>query len=257
MDWKDPIQLLLDKREVIPANVTKVFIEVQVREKRVYRTKSGLLLSHLHLSSPSQVVPPYEYLLSWRWLQIDFDDLLSKDVFHNCCDAKSLLSMKISSNKHTATRFLNFFKGRISSFCNKKAAKLIEAKPKFVVIVTQITTVCVYDLGDDSEAEHSLKVCGKSCIREQNPYGATRLQKGAFLFSPAYGSLAYTDSDTYFHRQTCAICLDELLVGGSHDIINVLCDHAFHSKCLIPWFNKVGTCPVCRRRLKVYVACPP
>ncbi|KAI3898061.1 hypothetical protein MKW92_002358 [Papaver armeniacum] len=265
MDDKDPIRLVRDKRAANPNIGTKVFMEVQVREKRVYRTRSGLLLNHLHVS-PTQVGPPiYEYLLSWRWFQIDFDDLVAKDVFRHCCDAKSLLSMFIGTNEQTKSRFLNFFKRRVSSFCNKNAANLIETKPKFVVIVTHITTVCVYDLGDDCEAVHSLKACGKSCVREENPYGATLLPKGAFLFSAAHGSLAYNDFDTYWHGQTCAVCLNELVVGSDDIIVIIMCDHAFHAKCLIPWFNKVGTCPVCRRILKIYatrqvparVACPP
>ncbi|MCL7044114.1 hypothetical protein MKW94_030640 [Papaver nudicaule] len=252
MDYKDPIQLMPDRRLANPSMGTKVFIEVQVREKRVYRTRSGFLLNHLHVSSQSHVEPPSGFLLNWRCFQIDFDDLLAKDVFRHCCDAKALSTMSISSNKHTAAKFLKFFKGRVSSFCNKSAADLIETKPKFVVIVAHISTVCVYDLGDDREAENSLEVCGKSCIRAENPYGATLLAKGAYLFSPAHGSIVYSNTSTFYHRQTCAVCLDEIL-AGTHDVIIVRCDHAFHSKCLLPWFNKVGTCPVCRRSMRVYI----
>ncbi|MCL7047472.1 hypothetical protein MKW94_005893 [Papaver nudicaule] len=253
MYYKDPIELVVDPRVANPSYGTKVFIEVQVREKRVYRNKSGILLNHLHVSSQSHVEPPSKFLLNWRCFQIDFDDLLAKDVFRRCCDVKALSTMSLSSNKRTAARFLKFFKGRVSSFCNKSAAKITEIKPKFVVIVAHITTVCVYDLGDDREALNSLEVCGKSCIRAENPYGATSLAKGAYLFSQAHGSLAYSNTSTFYHRETCAVCLDEIL-AGTHDVIVVIaCDHAFHSKCVLPWFNKVGTCPVCRRLMKLYV----
>ncbi|MCL7035145.1 hypothetical protein MKW94_029132, partial [Papaver nudicaule] len=152
MDYKDPIQLMPDRRLANPSIGTKVFIEVQVREKRVYRTRSGFLLNHLHVSSQSHVEPLCQYLFAWKWYQIDFNDLLAKDVFRNCCDAKSLSTMPISSNKRTAARFLKFFRGRVSSFCNKSAAIIAETKRKFVVIVAHITIVCVYDLGDDREA---------------------------------------------------------------------------------------------------------
>lgn len=125
-----------------------------------------------------------------------------KGCLRNCCDVNSLSSMYISTTRNSTSRFLNFFKRRVSSFCNKKAAKIIETKPKHVVIVTRITTVCLYDLDDDCEAVHSLQVCDKSCIREENPYGATRLAKDAFLFSAAHGSLIYTDSCAPIHRQS-------------------------------------------------------
>ncbi|KAI3907618.1 hypothetical protein MKW98_016262 [Papaver atlanticum] len=111
---------------------------------------------------------------------------------------------------------------------------------------SHITTVCVVDLDSDYEAKHSLKVCGKSCIlREQeNPYGATRLPEKAFLFSFIHGSLEFQDSSVHFHGQTCSICLNTFK-KHSDDIIKICCGHGFHSRCLIPWFSKVGTCPVC------------
>ncbi|KAI3911291.1 hypothetical protein MKX01_004518, partial [Papaver californicum] len=54
MDYEDPIRHLSKGIVEHPSTVTKVFVEVQVRKKRVYRTRSGLLLNHLHISSPSQ-----------------------------------------------------------------------------------------------------------------------------------------------------------------------------------------------------------
>ena len=30
------------------------------------------------------------------------------------------------------------------------------------------------------------------------------------------------------------------------------CDHIFHSKCIMPWFNRSSTCPVCRMDIKSY-----
>ncbi|KAI3855243.1 hypothetical protein MKX03_026101 [Papaver bracteatum] len=250
MDYEDPIRHLTKGEVEYPCTVTRVFVEVQVRTKRVYRTRSGLLLYHLHIASPSQAGPLRKYLSSWRLFQIDFDDLLAKDVFRHC-DANSLLSPHVSKNKRSGARFVNFFKRQVSSYCKRIAADLIETKPKFVVILTHITTVCVFDLDDDSEAEHSLRVCGKSCIiREDNPYGATLLPKGALLFSAVHGSMVFTDDFDHLRGQTCAICLDEFFKGS--DVLRIWCEHAFHSRCLIPWFNKVGTCPLCRSIMSLY-----
>ncbi|KAI3898063.1 hypothetical protein MKW92_002360, partial [Papaver armeniacum] len=81
---------------------------------------------------------------------------------------------------------------------------IIETKPKLVDIVARITNVRVYDLDEDREAVYSLQVCGKSCIRKENPYGATRLAKDACLFSKVHGSLAYIDCCPQIDRQTCA-----------------------------------------------------
>ncbi|KAI3900547.1 hypothetical protein MKW92_019819 [Papaver armeniacum] len=250
-DLKDPIRHLSKGKVEDPSTVTKVFIEVQVTTKRVYRTKSGLLLNHLHGSSPSKAGPIDKCLSSWRLFQIDFDDLLAKDVFYRCCDSNSLLSMHISKSNHSAARFVNFFKRRVSSYCKKIAASLIETKPKVVVILARITTVSVYDLDDDCEVEHSLGVCGKSCIlREESPYGATLLPKGAFLFSAVHGSMVFTDDFNHFRGQTCAVCMNAFSKGS--DILRLHCKHAFHSRCLIPWFNKVGSCPLCRCVMRAY-----
>ncbi|KAI3849424.1 hypothetical protein MKX03_030820 [Papaver bracteatum] len=230
-DLKDPIRHLSKGKVEDPSTVTKVFIEVQIATKRVYRTKSGLLLNHLHGSSPSKAGPINKFLSSWRLFQIDFDDLLAKDVFYRC-DSNSLLSMYICKSDHSAARFVNFFKRRVPSYCKKIAPSLIETKRKV-------------------EAEHSLGVCGKSCIlREESPYGATLLPKGAFLFSAVHGSMVFTDDLHHFRGQTCAVCMNAFSKGS--DILRLHCKHAFHSRCLIPWFNKVGSCPVCRYVMRAY-----
>jgi hypothetical protein len=42
---------------------------------------------------------------------------------------------------------------------------------------------------------------------------------------------------------TCAIC-HETRGGGTWGIVP--CDHAFHRKCILSWFKRHSTCPVCR-----------
>ncbi|KAI3889725.1 hypothetical protein MKX03_007747, partial [Papaver bracteatum] len=78
MDYEDPIRHLSKGKVEYPSDVTRVFVEVQVRTKRVYRTRSGLLLNHLHISSPSKAGPLDRFLSSWKLFQVDFDDLLAR-----------------------------------------------------------------------------------------------------------------------------------------------------------------------------------
>lgn len=53
----------------------------------------------------------------------------------------------------------------------------------------------------------------------------------------------------------CTICLEEL----SENTRILTCDHGFHNKCILKWFNKSMECPICRNkqehiRLKYKVA---
>lgn len=43
MDYKDPIRHLSKGKVEYPSAVTRVFVEVQVRTKRVYRTTLGVV----------------------------------------------------------------------------------------------------------------------------------------------------------------------------------------------------------------------
>ena len=48
----------------------------------------------------------------------------------------------------------------------------------------------------------------------------------------------------------CMICL-EVIRGGEESIVNLPCDHLFHSQCIQQWFNTLNAnsqCPVCRKR---------
>ncbi len=40
----------------------------------------------------------------------------------------------------------------------------------------------------------------------------------------------------------CSICLESLQIPESQ----LRCGHAFHTKCLEPWFTRKGSCPNCR-----------
>ncbi|GJS80263.1 zinc finger, RING/FYVE/PHD-type containing protein [Tanacetum coccineum] len=45
---------------------------------------------------------------------------------------------------------------------------------------------------------------------------------------------------------TCPICIDEL-VSQDDEIIRLPdCHHVFHQKCILEWFSRNNTCPICR-----------
>ena len=46
----------------------------------------------------------------------------------------------------------------------------------------------------------------------------------------------------------CPICLEE--VALTDDLIQLPCNHGFHSKCLETWFRKKSICPICRKQVK-------
>ncbi|XP_041364685.1 E3 ubiquitin-protein ligase RNF181-like [Gigantopelta aegis] len=45
----------------------------------------------------------------------------------------------------------------------------------------------------------------------------------------------------------CSVCLGEF--DEEDETKTLPCDHQFHSKCILPWLQKVSTCPVCRCEL--------
>jgi len=48
--------------------------------------------------------------------------------------------------------------------------------------------------------------------------------------------------------ENCVICAD--LYKEEEFVIKLNCDHIFHKKCLIKWFEKDNTCPLCRNVVK-------
>ncbi|XP_009126090.1 E3 ubiquitin-protein ligase RING1-like [Brassica rapa] len=46
--------------------------------------------------------------------------------------------------------------------------------------------------------------------------------------------------------EPCSICLDSF-VSGKHGVsTRMTCSHVFHEKCLLVWFQRRNTCPLCR-----------
>jgi len=60
-------------------------------------------------------------------------------------------------------------------------------------------------------------------------------------------------------KQDCFICLTQIaemdknelngLMGEERIIIEMPCDHTFHSGCLMPWLKQHNSCPTCRFEL--------
>ncbi|MCO5556141.1 hypothetical protein L7F22_009685 [Adiantum nelumboides] len=49
------------------------------------------------------------------------------------------------------------------------------------------------------------------------------------------------------YRDDCPVCLDKFVSGQS--ILNLPCQHIFHSKCLVPWLQNHSHCPSCRANI--------
>ncbi|XBI62734.1 hypothetical protein VPH35_043295 [Triticum aestivum] len=51
----------------------------------------------------------------------------------------------------------------------------------------------------------------------------------------------------------CSVCMEDLAVEDNADAVLLPCSHAFHGRCLAPWFHRVSTCPMCRRDMAMYL----
>lgn len=58
-------------------------------------------------------------------------------------------------------------------------------------------------------------------------------------------------------RCCCCICQDQDVAvaegGGDGGTLRLPCSHTFHVRCLARWFEKVTTCPLCRRDMAVHL----
>jgi hypothetical protein len=52
--------------------------------------------------------------------------------------------------------------------------------------------------------------------------------------------------DKTYITNECSICMEKF----NNDRINIPCGHNFHSKCILDWFEKDMSCPICRIRTK-------
>lgn len=53
--------------------------------------------------------------------------------------------------------------------------------------------------------------------------------------------------------ESCSVCLQGPVIG---DMVSVLpCRHAFHSHCVVRWFIKANSCPLCRFKVHDFPVC--
>jgi hypothetical protein len=53
----------------------------------------------------------------------------------------------------------------------------------------------------------------------------------------------------------CCVCMEDLAAptDGDDDSVMLPCSHVFHNQCLVPWFSRRSTCPMCRRNMIMYL----
>lgn len=54
-----------------------------------------------------------------------------------------------------------------------------------------------------------------------------------------------SDSSSSKESDTCVICIEPLQSKQTTIILN--CNHVYHKDCILDWFNKELTCPMCRK----------
>jgi hypothetical protein len=62
-------------------------------------------------------------------------------------------------------------------------------------------------------------------------------------------------ADASLATRECCVCMEDLaaFTDGSSDTVMLPCSHVFHNQCLVPWFSRRSTCPMCRRNMIMYL----
>jgi E3 ubiquitin-protein ligase RNF115/126 len=47
--------------------------------------------------------------------------------------------------------------------------------------------------------------------------------------------------------KSCTVCME--LAGEGEVLLELPCEHAFHSQCILPWLEQQHTCPTCRAEI--------
>uniref|UniRef100_A0A0E0JLH9 RING-type domain-containing protein n=1 Tax=Oryza punctata TaxID=4537 RepID=A0A0E0JLH9_ORYPU len=86
-------------------------------------------------------------------------------------------------------------------------------------------------------------------------YASRRLRGNGKPVRDRHPDNPWTTEET---RPACGICREKFGNGGgaSSDPVNLPCEHAFHANCVLAWFYKGNTCPVCSHDVCALVAAP-
>jgi HRD ubiquitin ligase complex, ER membrane component len=58
--------------------------------------------------------------------------------------------------------------------------------------------------------------------------------------------IVFSKKNNAFLEKTCPICVKDFY----NDYIDLPCGHAFHSDCILSWFEKKMDCPICRMKVQ-------
>jgi len=50
-----------------------------------------------------------------------------------------------------------------------------------------------------------------------------------------------------YSTEECAICLNPFI---DNNLLTIPCGHTYHTECILEWFDKKMTCPMCRKKFK-------
>ncbi len=45
----------------------------------------------------------------------------------------------------------------------------------------------------------------------------------------------------------CSVCWEDFKLG--EPVRKLVCEHFYHTECIVPWLQLHGTCPICRKAL--------
>lgn len=52
--------------------------------------------------------------------------------------------------------------------------------------------------------------------------------------------------ETISGEYSCGVCQDDIDISERKNILELPCKHMYHTDCILPWFEKSNTCPICR-----------
>lgn len=55
------------------------------------------------------------------------------------------------------------------------------------------------------------------------------------------------EENKYFkNNDVCCICLEKMQLDNEKTLSSLICEHTFHTECLIEWLKVKDLCPICR-----------
>jgi hypothetical protein len=122
--------------------------------------------------------------------------------------------------------YFSFFKKEVTATTTIEYVKILFAVAPFIMFVHTIG--CYYYIRESNG--RSIKYIGMVTIQYND-------------FAPNRNPNMVANDDA------CSICITKY--ENKDKIIQLICKHYFHEKCITPWINNKGTCPLCRLEIKL------